>query len=209
MDFQPKSESALDRLTDDEIIDYISNARDAAEIAAFRIAVGVLAYRREPMVRAKIQLKVDSDQDIEDLVTIVLTDTIKTGFEGTHMGEFVNLLQTITRRRIADFYSKNRLETEEYIETGEDEGNPATPVSSPSTDGVVAIEQLIADDLAGLSESHRLVIDFYLKGHQADEVADLVNEQIETGNSRMTPANVHQITKRFRDRMAEHLKESD
>ncbi|MGB0121207.1 MAG: hypothetical protein WBP55_09680, partial [Solirubrobacterales bacterium] len=108
MAFQPKGEFALDRLTDDEIIEYISNARDAGETAFMRSALGVLAYRRLDMVRAKIALKVGDDSDIEDIAMQVMTNAIEAKFEGGHMGEFVNLINRAIQFRIADFYGAKK-----------------------------------------------------------------------------------------------------
>lgn len=202
MDFRARSESDLASLNDDDLIDHISQAREAADVAQMRAGIGVLTFRRIDMVRAKIQLKVDKDEDVEDLTMTVLTNALTARFEGEHMGEFVNMLHTITQRRIADFYSRKTLDTAPLAE--ENEGEDETFGERLSVDGhedPVLVETLIRADLGELSETHRRVVALYLDGLPADGIAERVNQALGDHDSLMTAPNVHQITKRFRDRM--------
>ncbi len=103
LNFRPKTENELDRLSDDQLIVEIVAARDAGDHDAARAALGVLAFRRYDDVVRRVLIKVPH-ADAEDVASEVFISAMKSAFDGTSVGEFVNWLQTITKRRIADYH---------------------------------------------------------------------------------------------------------
>lgn len=210
MDFDPQSESELASLDDDAIIDHISAARDAGDQDQMRAALGIFVFRRYDQVVNRIRIKVDADEDVEDLAMRVMTDVMAARFDGRHVGEAVNLINTITKRRIADFYERRRAEnhvplpvagdTDEYLGPELDSGEDFT--------GALALAEIVTEAIDDLSEAHALVVRLSLTGLDAKQVAAKVNEAIPDGKP-MTDTNVHQISKRFRDRIGRVLEESE
>jgi len=201
LDFHPQSDSALDRLTDDEIIDYISSARRAGSDAHMRQGIGILAFRRFDMVKGRIGNKVGADVDIEDIAMQVMTNAIEASFKGEHMGEFVNMLLTMTARRIADFHAAKKPESDPYpTGDGGDENNYIAVPGIDGHEGFSVTRDLVMRDLDDLSPSHRLVVIYDIRGDSAAQIADIVNNKLDPENP-MTSTNVHKITSRFRERM--------
>ena len=207
MDFQPKSDSALDSLNDDEIIEYISSARGSGHQAAMRQGLGILAFRRRRMVWTKVAAKVGDNQDIEDIVQLVMMNAIEAKFKGDHMGEFVNLLNTAIHFRIADFY-KSREKGPEFVDPGGDSPDDSDIFDTiPATDDHEAFSvtrDLVLQDLESLNPAHKLVVFYSLRGHSASEIAQMVNEKLDP-DPPMSSDNVAQIESRFRARMKKAL----
>ena len=62
-----------------------------------------LAYRRYDDVRRRILIKVPYE-DADDVASEVFISALKSAFDGNSVGEFVNWLQTITKRRVAEYH---------------------------------------------------------------------------------------------------------
>lgn len=211
MEFDPKSENQLGLLDDDDLIEYISAARDAGQQDQMRTGLGIFVFRRRSQIVNRIRLKVDSDHDIEDLTMRVITDVMAARFDGTYTGEMVNLINTVTQRRIADFCERrSRIDEVPLPGTGgDDESRGPEPDSGEDFPGEVEMVEIITNAIDGLSESHALVVRLSLTGLPGASVAERVNHLLPGSKNPMTEANVHQIMKRFRGRIEGVLEESE
>ena len=208
MNFRRKNEPELDRLPDDELIAEIVAAREAGDNDAARAALGVLAYRRYDDVRRRILLKVRRE-DADDVAQEVFISALKSAFAGTSVGEFVNWLQTITRRRIADYHRARPDSPDAPLaeEEGGDEEGRGTVLPDDDPTDVVDTESVIEEAMSELSRPHRATVELYVfGGFSAKETADQVNMSCKDElTTEMTEPNVHQIAKRFRERLRKLL----
>jgi RNA polymerase sigma factor (sigma-70 family) len=206
LDFRRKTEHELDLLDDDALLEYIAAARAAGDHDAARTALGVLAHRRLPDLIRRISMKAPP-ADVEDLAMEALASALRSAFDGEHKGEFVNWLNRIADRRIADFHRRPRLEEEalpsEHEEAEEIWGEGAISGDfSAAVDLSAVVEQVYSE----LSKPHQRVVDLYVfEGHSAAETAEQVNMSMADLNPPMTEDNVHQIAKRFRDELRGRL----
>lgn len=209
MDFDPKSENQLGSLDDDELIDHISAARNAGNHDQMRSALGVFVFRRYDQIVNRIRLKVDSDEDVEDLAMRVISDVLAAKFDGQHVGEAVNLISTVIKRRIADFYEGFDKHRNIPLPDETDEEN-STPQLGKDEEFTRELEltEIVLEAIGGLSESHAMVVRLSFTGLPAEDVATRVNGALALDKP-MTGPNVHQITKRFRDRVSGVLEESE
>lgn len=215
MNFRPKREAELDSLSDEELIAYIASARDSGHNDEARVALGVLAFRRLPDVRRRVLLKVPRD-DADDVAMEAMASALKSAFAGSSVGEFVNLLHTITDRRVADFHRRRKPANaplpEDHEEAEEIWGEGAI---SGDFSSKVDLQSVIEQTMEELSEQHRRVVDLYVfQRDSAKETAAEVNmssgDALDTDalDTEMTEDNVHQIAKRFRDRLKELLEDA-
>jgi RNA polymerase sigma factor (sigma-70 family) len=208
LNFRPKNEHELDRLSDDELIAEIVAARDAGDNDAARAALGVLAFRRYDDVRRRILIRVPREH-ADDVAQEVFISALKSAFDGTSVGEFVKWLQTITNRRIVDFHRARPDEPDLPLaeeEAGEEGGHGVRPAEGDFSGGIDT-EAVIEQAMDELSEPHRVTVQLYVfEGHKAKETAEQVNMSCkELLDTPMTEANVHQIAKRFRERLRKLL----
>lgn len=211
MDFDPKSETQLDSLDDDELIDHISAARNAGNHEQMRSGLAVFVWRRHDQIVNRIRLKVDSDHDVEDLAMQVISDVMAVKFKGEHAGELVNLITTVTKRRIADFYDRRDKRGRDVpLPDAGSEDEQTSPEIDDGEDFTKKVElaEIVTRAIDELSDSHALVVRLSLASLPAEEVAAKVNGALELDKP-MTGPNVHQINKRFRDRIAGVLEESE
>ncbi len=208
MNFRPKNEAELARLSDDELIAEIATARDAGHNDAARAALGVLAFRRYDDVRRRILIKVPYE-DADDVASEVFISALKSAFDGNSVGEFVKWLQTITKRRVADYHRARPDEaTLPLAEEGdaEEDGRGVRPIEGDFS-GAIDTEAVIEQALGELSRPHRATVGFYVfDGFSAKQAAEQVNMSCRDGLTQpMSEANVHQIAKRFRERLRKLL----
>ncbi len=212
-DFNRLSESELQRLSSDELIDYIRKARDAGREDAVRTALAILCYRHFDDVKRRIRLRVPREQ-VEDQAMVVMLAAIRSAFDGTSIGEFrVWLNRIIARRGVADFHRDREddpgmdpLPTENV---GEDDVWGEEPSESDEA-GRVVVQSVIDECLEGLSDSHRDVIELNVfEDLPAKETADRVNEAHPDLDTPMSDQNVHKIVSRFRDCMTDKLNDRD
>jgi RNA polymerase sigma factor (sigma-70 family) len=203
--FRELNEQQLRRLTDDELIEYIRDARAARERDAERLGVGVLVWGLRADVKRRVLIKV-APRDADDLTEEVLVSAIASVFSGETIGEFRAWLNTIVQRRIADHYRRHPPETEPLPEEheGEEEvwrrkGFPTKPGPGPAVESLALIEQALAE----FSEVHRRVVILRrLGGFSARETAAEVNNHFGARlDTPMTEDNVHQIASRFDKRL--------
>jgi RNA polymerase sigma-70 factor (ECF subfamily) len=201
LSFTPLPEHNLDRLSEDQLIAYVRAARTAGDLQAGRLGLGFLVYGQEPSVRARVRMKVPAEA-VEDLTSDILVRAITSAFNGQSVGEFRNWLTTITKRAIADYHrtQKRRPLTdalpEEHANSDPDVWGPQIGV--PSETGVVELRMVIADAMAQLSETHRLVIELHV-------FAEMTAPEVCATIPGMSEANVNQIASRFRKRARERL----
>ncbi len=211
MNFRPKNENELDHLSDDQLIAEIAAARDAGDNDAARAALGVLAFRRYDDVKRRVLIKVPA-KDADDVASEVFISAMKSAFDGTSVGEFVRWLQTITKRRIADYHrgAPEKPELPLAEEGGDEEDERGVQVIEDDFADEIDTESVIEQVMDELSGPHRAVVEFYVfEGLSAKETADQVNMSCKDELTQpMTDANVHQIAKRFRERLRKLLEET-
>ncbi len=115
------NEHDLARLSDDELIALArSRPASAADHELVRQILGVLIYQRYDNVKRRVAIKVPP-KDVEDVAMDAVASAIRAAFEGSSVGEFVNFLNTIVARRIADYHRRPEVETTRLPEEAEGE----------------------------------------------------------------------------------------
>ena len=212
-EFNCLSESELQKLSSDELIKYIRRATDAGRADCAQSALAILCYRHFDDVKRRIALRVPA-AEVEDQAMTVMLAAIKSAFDGTSIGEFVNWLNRIVARRgIADFHRDREddpavgpLPTENQ---GEDDVWGEEPSESDEA-GRVVVQSVIDECLEGLSDSHRDVIELNVfQDLPAEDTADRVNERHPDLKTPMSNQNVHKIVSRFRDCVTAKLHDRD
>jgi DNA-directed RNA polymerase specialized sigma24 family protein len=204
MGFDRRLPGDLGNLDDEELIAYAVAAREAGDPEAMREGLAVIAQRRlgDMIRRAKIKVP---EPDAEDVAMLALGEAVLARFEGSSVGEFVNLQRTILARRIADYHQKaerspDMVELPEEHRDEADEGRHRrdAAVSDPEV-GAVDAQDVIDQVLGGLSAEHRRTAELYVfKGFSGEETANQVNQEFPDSNPKMSVDNVQQIASRFR-----------
>ena len=209
------NEHDLARLSDDELIARAVKARERGQHELVRQILGVLVFKRYDNVKRRVSIKVPP-KDVEDVAMEAVASAIRAAFEGSSVGEFVNFLNTIVARRIADYHRRPEVETTRLAEEAEGEteawanvlgkGDPNDWVAD-TIDAAAAIRQALNE----LKPPHRRVVELFVFTElNADETADAVNMEYEAElETPMSETNVHQIASRFRKRVRELLEEAD
>jgi RNA polymerase sigma factor (sigma-70 family) len=201
--FRTRKEHELDALSDEELFEYMREARRAGALDAMRTALAVLAFGYRGIVRLRVMLKVPS-QDVDEVTDTAIESAIGSRFDNDSIGEFRSWLNRITDRRIADYHRRreNKPELGPLPGEGGDEDalgpEPATEFEGTSVDARRALRQAL-DELR--SDHHRALELYVFAGCSAEETAQ------EIGG--MTEANVHQIASRFRRRLRDLLEAGD
>lgn len=209
-------ELRLADLSDEHLIKHLVKARDAGDPAQFKLSVKLLVYRRFDHVYGKVGLKVP-EQDVEDVAMKAITSAIGSfDFRGSTMGEFVSGLNTITERRIADYFRERERDAKNERlggEEGEDFHGPE-PSEVEEEVGGVALRLLVDEVISGRSGAHQEVIRLRIEGHSAKETAARINQSVAAGGGpgdespEMTPVNVDQIFSRFKRDLGVAIEES-
>lgn len=205
MKFRKKDDYELQNLSDDDLVAYVVDARNAGREEEFRAGIAILVFRRYNQQLAFIQKKVKQREDAEDILGEVIADMMKAAFRGEHTGEFFSLFFLIRDRRIADFYK--RAEREPELQGPQDDDGDLIDILVETGDFADESEvRLVLEDvLSEYSERDRLVIRKRIDSYPAKEVAEIVNQSGISGNQAMTPANVDQIYARFKHRLRPEL----
>jgi RNA polymerase sigma factor (sigma-70 family) len=184
--------TALQRLDDDQLVEYMRRAREAGHPSAAD-ALAVLVYGHWHNVVRRVQLKV-AEPYVEDLAGDIVADAISSAFDGTSVGQFKSWLATITQRAIADHYRRGA--GRERVEPLEGSDADREPVAAD--DGAVEVRDAIDRVMAALNADHRRVIEIVVfEGRPARDAATEVRG--------MSEANVHQIASRFRAALRREL----
>lgn len=205
---QPETALRLADLDDDELVRRIIDARETGKLQIANEALGILIYRRSDDVLARVRLKVP-EGDAKDVAQEAMFSGLKASFDGRSMGQFVNLLHTITDRRIADHHRKQEkspgLEPLPDENRDDDDVWGRTPSVSDQT-GEVAVQMVYDEQRSRLSEPHGLVVDLCVDGNPASRTAAIVNVKFENQlKTPMTEDNVNQIISRFRRELRTQL----
>ncbi len=207
--FRAKSEHEQAELSDDDLVAYLVAARDSGQDAQFRLAAGILVFRRYEVQLNIIRTRVTSGEDAEDLVTLVMEQTIRASFEGEHAGEFFQLMNTIRRRRLADYYEAKKRQLD--IDHGRPDDPPAIDEVADGDDFATASDfRIVMEDvLVDYSGRNRMVVERRMDGMSSKETAESVAASGVDGGEAITPANVDQIFSRFKKKMREALSDQD
>lgn len=201
MKFRPKGENELSRLSDDDLVAYLSAARYAGQDDQVRVATGIFVQSRLGQLRNRARLKVDDDRDVEDIVQDTIEDTLRAAFRGESPGELFSMMNTILKRRIADFYAR-REGTPVFAGPDADGNDPLDAVADAEDDITGLLSQAVVDEeLAGCSDRDRMVVEMKIGGYASQEIADQVSASGHDGAEGMTQANVDQIFSRFRKQL--------
>jgi RNA polymerase sigma factor (sigma-70 family) len=199
--FRERPDHELERLSDEELIDYIVTAREAGRLDACHRAGAILVHGYWGIVLARVRLKV-RPADAEDVAGEAVVSAIASfAFRGASIGEFRGWLHTIIDRRIADYHRtrERKPEPERLPEPGGDEDAiwGVEPWEEGEA-GAVDVQSVIDQAFDELNETHQRVVELY--GFQDLSAADTAAQIPD-----MTEANVHQIYTRFRARLRELL----
>lgn len=204
--FRRLSDPELQRLTDDELIDYIRQARADGMPEEVDRAVAILAWGYMPTIRNRVRLRIP-DQEVEEVAWDVLEGALKSAFDGDSTIQFRGWIRIIVRNKVADYWRRHgkdprHVPLPEEHERDEDVWG-VTPSVEGSTPGLIDLEAAIDQAYDELERpEHREVIDEALF---ADRPSSEVAAEIEG----MTAANVDQIKTRFRRRVRELLGDDD
>jgi DNA-directed RNA polymerase specialized sigma24 family protein len=210
-----KTEAELARLSDEQLLAWIGVARDAGDLDAAKRGSGMLAFRHAKRVTDKVKVRTPPES-VEDVVMNVMESAIRSAFDGKFMGEFGSWINTITRRRIADFHEARKRLPDTTLLPDEHEGDEGVWVSIGIEEVDIAMVgyREIADRLcAQRNEVHRAVIKLYgpveigYLEYDAASTADEVNRLFP--DARMTAQNVYKIWSRFQQDFADALEDSD
>jgi RNA polymerase sigma factor (sigma-70 family) len=191
--FLPKTDTELDAFPDDELIAYVRRARAAREDAEARTALQILVYGHWANVERRVKLKVP-EQYVEDVAGEVLVSAIKSAFDGRSVGEFITWLNTITKRRIADFYRRGVHRT---VPLDDEDGVPIQ-LEAISQDGAVEVRDAIDRVLGRLSADHQRVVEIVIF---EDQPAAAAMAEVDG----LSENNAHQIVRRFRTALKDEL----
>lgn len=190
--FQRLDEAALQKLDDDQLVDYMRRARIAGDSSA-GLALAILVYGRWDNVARRVRMKVPEPY-VEDLTGDIVADAVSSAFDGTSVGQFVSWLSTITKRAIADHYRRGA--GRERVDTLDDPDVVEPP--APGDDGEVEVRDAIERVLATLRPDHRRVVDIVVfEDRPARDAVDAVPG--------MSEDNVHQVVSRFRRALRREL----
>jgi DNA-directed RNA polymerase specialized sigma24 family protein len=203
--FRPKGENELSRLSDDDLVAYLSAARDAGQDDQVRLAIGIFVFSRIEILKARAKLKIADDQDVEEVVQDTIEGSLRAAFRGESPGELFNLMDTILKRRISDFY-KQRERTPAFAGPDAD-GNDPLDQYADTEDAITGLlsSVVVNEQLELCSDRDRMIVERKMAGHPSLEIADEVSKSGVPGGEGMTDDNVDQIWRRFKLRVRDPL----
>jgi DNA-directed RNA polymerase specialized sigma24 family protein len=196
MTYRELSDFEIDRLTDERLLAYIADCREAEATEAAMTGVRHLIFRHLDTVKLRVAKKVPANL-VEDVAHDALVEAISSAFDGRTIKEFWKWLGVIVQRTVADFWrgAKGRqLKLDREGEIGhrvDDDGDDLPDaVGEEGGYGWAELQQVIDSVMAERSELHQQVIDMLVwGGYSAKEV---------TGTTGVSEANGYQIVRRFR-----------
>lgn len=202
MPFRPLTNAELDALDDERLIAYIRAAHRVGQPARGHQALGVLIYSRWHNVERRVALKIPP-ADVEDVTSDIVTKAFESAFDGQSVGEFVNWLNTITQRRIADYYRRGHGKIKTVpIGPADDDRPAAVDPADPGYGDYVEVAAVVDGVMAALSPDHRQVVELIIfEARSAREAVDAVPG--------MTEANAYQVVSRFRHDLRAALDDDD
>jgi DNA-directed RNA polymerase specialized sigma24 family protein len=195
--FRPLTELELAALSDDDVIAYLRAARAAGQNEAARLALRVLVFGYWNIVASRVSMKLPAHA-VEDVTGDVIADAIRSSFAGESVGEFRSWLQTILKRRVADFYRAREREPETTPLERDAAAEPAVTDQS----GYVEVQVILQALLDEMRDDHRRVVEIMVfEDRSADDACAAVPD--------MTPANAYQVVRRFRTELRRRLEDDD
>jgi RNA polymerase sigma factor (sigma-70 family) len=189
-------------LSDERLVQYLRDAREAGRHDAMRPAVAVLVHGYWDVLVNRARLKLRTEADAEEVAAEAMASAIASAFDGRSVGEFRSWLHTILSRRIADWWEAREQRLEKTALPSEHLGDEDVWGREPSVEfegDALHARDSVRRALEELSAEHREVVRLYVLGpNDAAGAASLAG----TG---MTEANVHQIASRFQRRVRELL----
>jgi hypothetical protein len=212
-----KTESELSKLTDEQLLAWIGVAREAGDLDGAKHGSGMLAFRHQKRVVDKVKMRTPASS-VDDVVMDVMESAFRSAFDGKFMGEFGSWINTITRRRIADFHEARKRLPDTTLLPDEHDDEDGIWVSIGVED--VAIELLgyrdLTEQLCGdRNEVHRAVIKLYgpveigCLEYDAASTAEEINRLFPDARPPMTATNVYKIWSRFQKDFAAALEAPD
>lgn len=198
--FESINEHELFKLNDENLVEYIVNARDAGQNDLMAEAIGIFAFRRENWIMAKIDNKNVPFKDQDQVFMDVIASTLAVAFKGGSVGEMVNLIKRVMQFRIADYFEKNKHDLDRRPRTDPD-GNIYDDIEDidddlPGTELRMLIQSLIDQEQPRTQRT----ISLRIQGYPSKEAAAKVTEEF-PDDDEMTFMNVDQIFSRFRKQL--------
>jgi DNA-directed RNA polymerase specialized sigma24 family protein len=198
-------ERELAKLSNEQLLDYIVEQRDAGRPQCAKAALAVLAFGYWDLAYYLVGKNVPT-ADVQDVTATVIESALKSAFEGKSVGEFVNWLKTIASRRVADYHRDRERRIDADPLPSEHEGDETLFGPEPADEfdaGEISLRETAYRLLERRQEIHQLVIRLYGPnelGFMALSARETVAkvEELHPGSG-MTEANVHQIWKRFKN----------
>ncbi|WP_354699021.1 hypothetical protein DSM112329_04722 [Paraconexibacter sp. AEG42_29] len=198
----PLPDHELQSLSDDQLIAYVSAMRTRGHREAAATGLAHLVFGHWENVRRRVVLRIPA-QDVEDVTGEIITSAVRSAFDGTSKGEFVVWMNTITKRRIADFFR----DRERTLDTDSLDAVTAAgrePASDGEVDraGYLEVQAIIEELLAERSPDHRRIIEIMVFD---DQTADVAVTEVPA----VTTENAYQIVSRFRRDLRRRLAARD
>jgi hypothetical protein len=208
--FEPLDDQRLDRKSDEELVAYVVDAFSAGHYEAGRRAAGMVTWRQEPIVKARIAAKVPPS-DREDVLSETLLSFADSAFRGTVIHSVRAFISRIAQRRIADFHRARERDPDQLPFAGEHVGDeniygPEEWVDDET--GVVAFKDAVERVLATRKELHQQVILLYgpeqIDGAHLPAKEVVARMQADHGET-VSEANVQKIWQRFKEDLEKEL----
>lgn len=203
MKFRPKNLNELAKLEDEALLAYLVSARKAGDRESLSVGIYVLVKQRLPMVQGMVARKTPEHlrKDLVDEIFGDICESATRGFDGDHMGEFVNFIKTVTSRRIADSVRKNKRQIKGDSLDSDDEDSwgpePAGNLGDPESSAI--LRDAMKRVMDRRTEEQQKVILMRLAGKPSKLVVEHFEGQ--------TVANVDQLYFRFRKDLRAELGE--
>ena len=202
-DFRRLDDHDLDRLGDEDLVDYVNQARAAGQPEAGRRAMEIVSWRQEPLIKARVTAKMPPSAR-EDVIMECLESFVRSAFDGKVIGSVRAFASTIASRRIADYYRARERDPEQVPLPVEHEGEEEIWGEGPGVDdptATVAIEDAVERVLATRNETHKRMIMLYAPGLMGgDDLsgAQVVEQMVAEHGEAVSIDNVQQVWRRFK-----------
>lgn len=214
-DFERLDDWRLDRLSDEELVDYVNAARAAGQPDAGKRAIELVSWRQEPLVAARVAAKVPRPAR-DDVVMDVLESLLHSAFDGKVIGSVRAFATVIARRRIADYYRDRERHPDQVPLPGEHQEDEQIWGEQPDVvedaTALVAAGDAIERVLARRNETHRRMIMLYGPGAMGGEDlsgAEVVERMRADHGETVSIDNVQQVWRRFRVDLEKELQAGD
>jgi RNA polymerase sigma factor (sigma-70 family) len=183
----------LNNLSDEDLIAYVRDAREAGARDEARAAIQILVYGHRRDIERKVQLKM-KEHAVDEVADSALIRAVKSSFDGESVGQFKSWLWTIVSRQIADWYELQKRRPDETVLPEEHEGNEeiwgVSLTVEIDLDAGLDSRRCIDRAMDGLNDQHRRVVELYWL-----EDANARDTAAQTGE---TEDNVYQVANRFK-----------